>query len=226
MTTEARPGRRERKKAATRLALSEAAMQLFLERGFDDVTVREIAEAADVSTTTLMKHFPTKEALVFDRDDEIERTLIATVAERPPKTSVLDALRSYMRARAARVVAERRTAFMKLVFGTPSLLDCWQKMWTRHEYALARALAEDRGRPEGDPWCVAMAHFVLEAVPLSEHSKEPTRMIETAFDILEHGWQHSAATKTAGRRASKRAPSESKAPTARARRRNAAQKWQ
>ena len=95
-------GRRERKKAATRQALSDAAMRLFLARGFDDVTVREIADVADVSTTTLMKHFPTKEALVFDRDDEIERALISAVADRPPRTSVLGALRSYMRERAAR----------------------------------------------------------------------------------------------------------------------------
>ena len=50
MTTEL--GRRERKKAATRKALADAALELFLDRGFDDVGVREIAEAADVSTAT------------------------------------------------------------------------------------------------------------------------------------------------------------------------------
>ncbi|HWO62981.1 MAG TPA: helix-turn-helix domain-containing protein, partial [Umezawaea sp.] len=59
-------GRRERKKAATRQALADAALRLFLERGFDAVGVREIADAADVATTTLFKYFPTKESLVFD----------------------------------------------------------------------------------------------------------------------------------------------------------------
>jgi len=201
-------GRRERKKAATRQALSDAALRLFLERGFDDVTVREIADAVDVSTTTLMKHFPTKEALVFDRDDEIERTLIATVSERPAKTSALEALRGYLRARAARVVAERRSAFMKLVLSTPALSDYWQKMWLRHEQALARALAADLGRPERDPWCRAMAHFVLEAASLAERSEQPPRMIAVALDILEHGWHHSvSAGRRRGKKATERRPS-------------------
>ncbi|KJK57800.1 hypothetical protein UK12_14285 [Saccharothrix sp. ST-888] len=55
-------GRRERKKAATRRALADAALRLFLERGYEQVGIREIADAADVSTTTLFKHFPVKEA--------------------------------------------------------------------------------------------------------------------------------------------------------------------
>ena len=49
---------------------SDAALRLFLERGYDDVGIREIADAADVSTTKLFKHFPVKEALVFDEDAE------------------------------------------------------------------------------------------------------------------------------------------------------------
>ncbi|MFD1052341.1 TetR/AcrR family transcriptional regulator, partial [Kibdelosporangium lantanae] len=88
-------GRRERKKAATHQALADAALRLFLERGYDNVGVREIADAADVSTTTLQKHFPSKESLVFDRDTDIEETLIAAVRDRAPGTSVLDALRDH-----------------------------------------------------------------------------------------------------------------------------------
>src|SRR3954467_4440710 len=77
-------GRRERKKAATRQALADAALELFLARGFDNVGVREIAEAADVSTATLFKHFPTKESLVFDLDAEREAALVAAVRDREP----------------------------------------------------------------------------------------------------------------------------------------------
>jgi AcrR family transcriptional regulator len=194
-TSKALPGRRERKKAATRQALSDAAMRLFLDRGFEAVTVREIADVADVSTTTLMKHFSTKEALVFDRDEEIERSLVATVTDRPPRTSVLAALRSYMRARVARVVPHRRTAFMELVLATPALSEHWQKMWMRHEQALARALARDLARPEGDLWCQVLAHFVLESAARAERSDRPSRMIEVAFDILEHEWQRSAGAR-------------------------------
>lgn len=182
-------GRRERKKAATRHALSDAAMRLFVARGFDDVTVREIADAADVSTTTLMTHFPTKEALVFDRDDEIERSLIAAVTDRPPRVSILDALERYVRARAKYVVPARRSQFMQLVLATPALTDYWHKMWLRHEVALAHAIARELDRPATDAWCAAMAHFVLEAIVLVERAPKPVKMIDVAFAILARGWQ-------------------------------------
>lgn len=70
-------GRRERKKAATRRALADAALRLFLEHGYNNVGIKDVAEAADVSTTTLFKHFPSKEALVFDLDADVEAALVA-----------------------------------------------------------------------------------------------------------------------------------------------------
>ncbi len=84
-------GRRERKKAQTRQALADAAVRLFTERGFDDVGVREVAEAADVSLSTLFKHFPSKEALVFDLDTDIESALVAAIRDRDPGKPVLHA---------------------------------------------------------------------------------------------------------------------------------------
>lgn len=182
-------GRRARKKAATRLALSEAAMRLFVARGFDDVTVREIADAADVSTTTLMKHFPTKEALVFDRDEEIERALIAAVVERPAKTSALDALHTFLRARADLAVPARLSAFTKLVRATPALSDYWHRMWLRHAQALAGALAADLGRAADDPRCAALAHLVLEGAALSVRARDGARLLDATFAILAHGWR-------------------------------------
>ena len=79
--------RRERKKAATRRRLAEAALNLFLERGFDQVTVAEIAEAADVAVSTLFAHFPSKEALVFDRGEERQRALVAACGSPPAAAS-------------------------------------------------------------------------------------------------------------------------------------------
>ena len=63
----ARPGLRERKKASTRLRISDIATGLFLERGFDEVTVAEVARAADVSVKTVFNYFGSKEDLIFDR---------------------------------------------------------------------------------------------------------------------------------------------------------------
>lgn len=133
-TTSAPVGRRERKKAATRKAIADAALRLFLERGYDAVGIREIADAADVSTTTLFKHFPVKEALVFDEDDDQEERLLAAVRERPAGTSVPAALREH--ALASRLVTpngdDRLTAFLNLVATTPALRDYGQNMWLRH----------------------------------------------------------------------------------------------
>jgi AcrR family transcriptional regulator len=61
-------GRRERKKQQTRQLISDVATGLFMERGFDHVTVAEVAKAADVAVQTVFNHFPTKEDLLFDQD--------------------------------------------------------------------------------------------------------------------------------------------------------------
>ena len=86
-------GRRERKKAATRRAIADAALALFLEHGYHDVTIKQIADAADVAVATVFAYFPDgKQALVFDEDGDRETQLVATVLERPPGQSILDAL--------------------------------------------------------------------------------------------------------------------------------------
>ncbi|MFD2417681.1 TetR/AcrR family transcriptional regulator [Amycolatopsis pigmentata] len=185
-------GRRERKKAATHQALADAALRLFLERGYENVGVREIADAADVSTTTLQKHFPSKESLVFDRDTGIEEALVAAVRDRPPGTSVLDALRGYTLARVEYgAAADGAREFMTLVRGTPALSEYWHRMWMRHEDALSRALAAETGAPEADPECAALAHFALETSALAIRSENPARIVEAAFALLERGWRAS-----------------------------------
>ena len=85
-------GRRERKKAELRTRISEVATALFLERGFDDVSVSEIAEAADVARPTVFAHFARKEDLLFDRYPEAESLVVAAINDRPPDTSAVAAL--------------------------------------------------------------------------------------------------------------------------------------
>ncbi|MGG8407756.1 TetR/AcrR family transcriptional regulator [Streptomyces sp. 12297] len=184
-------GRRERKKAATRQAIADAALRLFLERGYDDVGIREIAEAADVSTTTLFKHFPVKEALVFDEDAENEARLLAAVRERPAGQSIPAALREHaLRYRIAAAGGDARfTAFADLVDNTPALRDYVQGMWLRHTDALARAIAEVSGMADDDPTCAALAHFALEAPRAARGHGDPHQAITRAFDLLEDGWR-------------------------------------
>ena len=93
-------GRRERKRNATRVALVEAALALFEEKGFAATTVDEIAERADVAQRTFFRHFPTKEAVLFpNREDEISefrRALALRPTGEPLLSSVLAAFAAGM----------------------------------------------------------------------------------------------------------------------------------
>jgi AcrR family transcriptional regulator len=183
--------RRERKKAATRQALADAALRLFLERGYDGVTVREVAEAADVSATTLLNHFPSKEALVFDEEADIEAGLVAAVRQRAAGVAIPQALRAF--------IAERQTArhlddprfgeFLALIRTTPALAEYSHRMWMRHQDALAAAVAADIGAPPDDPHAQALARFTLESTALARRSADPQRALDAAFDLLERGFR-------------------------------------
>ncbi|MGD3106084.1 TetR/AcrR family transcriptional regulator [Streptomyces sp. YGL11-2] len=183
-------GRRERKKAQTRRALADAALRLFLERGYDAVGVREVAEAADVSVTTLFKHFPSKEALVFDEDQDHEAALVAAVRDRAAGQSVLHALRDHLvRMRVAfRGDEPEFRAFRQMVESTPALQEYQHRMWLRYETALAAAIAEATGAPEGDLKSAALARFTLESRNLPGTHEDPERAFREIFDLLEHGW--------------------------------------
>ena len=91
-------GLRERKKARTREALKESALELFTSQGFDGTTVEEIAEACEVSPRTFFRYFPTKEAVLFADTDARREALLAELAARPESEPPFVALRAAMRA--------------------------------------------------------------------------------------------------------------------------------
>ncbi|MFZ6654682.1 TetR/AcrR family transcriptional regulator [Undibacterium sp. TJN19] len=84
---------RSRKRLATRQSISNVATQLFHERGFDQVTVDEIAAAADVGRMTVFNYFPRKEDMFFDRDEEGREMLRDALRQRDPEVSPVEALR-------------------------------------------------------------------------------------------------------------------------------------
>jgi AcrR family transcriptional regulator len=87
------PDRRSRKRLATKQGISVAATRLFLERGFDQVTVDEIAAAADVGRMTVFNHFPRKEEMFFDRDEEGREVLREALRQRDPRVTPIETLR-------------------------------------------------------------------------------------------------------------------------------------
>ncbi|MEW1699879.1 MULTISPECIES: TetR family transcriptional regulator [unclassified Streptomyces] len=163
------PGLRERKKERTRRALSEAAVALFLERGFDAVSVAEVAAAAEVSKPTLFRYFPAKEDLVLHRfaDHEGESARVVAAGLRSG-TAPLDALYAHLLDGLARrdpvtglCDHPAVLAYLRLLYGTPALVARLHAYRTGWETALAEALlsgapsaaaaavAVDAGRPEG-----------------------------------------------------------------------------
>ncbi|MER5731873.1 TetR/AcrR family transcriptional regulator [Streptomyces sp. NPDC002138] len=184
-------GRRERKKAATRKALADTALELFLERGFDQVKVAEIAEAADTALTTLFAHFPGgKEALILADGGEREASLTAAVRERPEGRSVLDALHDFLAGRGPfdpdPTPEERRKT--DLVVSTPALRAYARSLWTGCEEVLARVIAEETGRDASDLSLRVLARFVLEVPDLAGLEPDPRQALDTAFAHLRQGW--------------------------------------
>ncbi|MFI6019867.1 TetR/AcrR family transcriptional regulator [Streptomyces sp. NPDC051287] len=188
--TEPVVSRRERKKAATRQAIADAALRLFLERGYDHVSIKEIAETADVSTATVFKHFTGKEALVFDQEESTDAHLAAAVRERPAGVSVLDALREHVLTTWLPIAAHpQRVEFTRLVNTTPALRAYAERMWTRHTDTLAAAIADEYGVAHDHLACAALARFVLEVPTLAQRQRDHRAAVEEVFDILTHGWR-------------------------------------
>ncbi|MFF8280222.1 TetR/AcrR family transcriptional regulator [Streptomyces lateritius] len=158
-------GLRERKKRQTRALISETAIALFLEKGFDAVSVAEIAAAADVSKPTLFRYFPAKEDLALhrfsDHEDEAARTVAAA---RRGGVAPLDALRAHFlegltRRDPVTGLCDHPAvlAFQRLLYGTPALVARLYGYQRRSEEALAGELG-------GDPLTARLAAGQIVAV--------------------------------------------------------------
>jgi AcrR family transcriptional regulator len=146
-------GLRERKKRATRDAIAATARRLFAARGFEAVTVLEIAAAADVSEKTVFNHFAAKEDLVFAGGEARLAQLQAAIAERPPGTSVLDVFRASSEAMLDTVAAgegDDRLVVPRIVRDSPALQRRLAAGWEDEAAALVAAVAEATGADDDD----------------------------------------------------------------------------
>ena len=146
-------GLRARKKRVAREAIAATARRLFAERGFDTVTVAEIAAAADVSEKTVFNHFPTKEDLAFAGREEGLMRLVADLTERPPGTSVLDVFRSLTTAVIDEFVVpgdEDLLAVAKIIRRSRTLQERLTVGWESGAAAITAAIAETSGAADDD----------------------------------------------------------------------------
>jgi AcrR family transcriptional regulator len=204
-------GLRERKKKQTRQVIAETALRLFNERGFESVTVAQVAKAADVSEATVFNYFPTKESLFFGQMQTFEESLIEAVRGRRGGESVLAAFRRFIDEGSDHLARESTAVAIsmagRIVGASPSLRAREREIVADSTDALSLLIAEESGSPSGDieAWVVANAlmgaHRAVVAHVRSEvlagrHgpalAATSRSQIERVFAILERGLEHYA----------------------------------
>lgn len=152
-------GLRERKKQQTRELLAETARRLFAERGFEGVSVAEVAREADVAPATVFNYFPTKEDLFYSGFEAFGERLLSSVAEREPGESALHAVQRYLLevdGLLARIEAGDDAALQQLrtvsrvIADSPALQARERRAIDRHADRLALLLATETGAPLDD----------------------------------------------------------------------------
>jgi AcrR family transcriptional regulator len=141
-------GLRARKKRVARQSIAATARRLFAERGFDAVTVAEVAAAADVSEKTVFNHFPTKEDLAFAGREEGIAMLVAAIRERAPGAPVLDVFRTLTSTLLEQAVArgdEDLLTVAKIIRHSPTLQGRLTVLWDAGAAAITAAIAETSG---------------------------------------------------------------------------------
>ncbi|HZD74498.1 MAG TPA: TetR family transcriptional regulator [Actinomycetota bacterium] len=204
-------GLRERKKEQTRQLIAETAWRLFADRGFERVTVAEVARLAQVAVATVFNYFPTKEDLFYYRLEAFETGLLEAIATRPVGQPALVAFRRYILKSGgllAQVEAgdhqalERLRTVNRVIAASPALLAREQRALARTADALAALLAAETGAPahELQPQIAANALIgvhralveytrrrVLSEAQPARLAAEVRRLGRRAFALLEHG---------------------------------------
>lgn len=159
-------GLRELKKQETRQLISDRATVLFMEKGFEETTIAEIAAAARVAKKTVTNYFPRKEDLAMDRHEEFTSGLANAVSSRKAGESALAALqRTFLDAVAEHspMIGFTGQAFAKMVLESPTLTARQRELHEIREEALAKVLATDTGA-DADDVTPVMAAAELNAI--------------------------------------------------------------
>lgn len=187
-----RPGLRERKRAKLRRAVQTEALRLFESQGFDRTTVEQIADAADVSTSTFYRYFPTKEDVVVG--DDYDATLEAAFAARPTDEPLAESIRAALAELSATAEVDENfnLARLRLVASVPALAARYAGEERRSAEFLCRLVAERAGRdPDDYQLQVVTAALVAALFTASrrwahDHAKTPLNvLIDDAIATLE-----------------------------------------
>jgi AcrR family transcriptional regulator len=200
------PGRRELRRQETRARIVDAAGDLFAERGFDAVSVMEIAKHAGVVEKTVFNHFPVKEGLVFDADPPMRAALLDAVRRRPSGESVSAAAGSFVVSAMSMLgspeAADGVARLAKIIRSSRILQVREREILGELTNALADLIAEETGARPGqvEPWLAAHAVLglyasllelardrVLDGVSGQELTAELLRQGRRGLSLLQFG---------------------------------------
>ena len=193
-------GLRETKKLQTRQEIADEAKRLFAVRGFDRVTVAEVAAAAGISEKTVFNYFPTKEDLFFDEVPKREALLVAAIRERESGESILAALRRLQVRECARLSSPGFANFARVIEESPALRAKELEVMAGFALVLTGAIQNELGIDERDAriaagLLISVHRQVFQAARrqalAGKHGPAAVRRLradlERAYDLLEHG---------------------------------------
>jgi AcrR family transcriptional regulator len=144
-------GIRAKRKQATRDELLQTASELFAQRGYDNVTVAEIAAGAGVSVKTLFQHFRSKEDLLLAELDQTHERLLTALRERDPDDSPVDALVAWMSSEIENSPPDGMERWERTVGNSPAVAALRRRLYERWEIAIARVLADEANEARPTP---------------------------------------------------------------------------
>jgi AcrR family transcriptional regulator len=193
-------GLRESKKLQTRQEIADRAMQLFAQRGFDHVTVAEVAKAANVSEKTIYNYFPTKEDLFFDEVPEREAALVAAVTGRREGESVLQALHRLQTVECPRLSSPGFATFARIIEESTALKAKELEVMSHFVQVLAETLETELALDERDARLAAgllvsvhrqLFRAARKQALAGKHGPAAARRLradlDRAYHLLEHG---------------------------------------
>jgi AcrR family transcriptional regulator len=188
-------GLRERKKAATRLALHEAALRLVAERGLDGVSVDDIAERADVSPRTFFNYFSSKDDAVVGLDPSGPERQRAEFLARPADETPLQALRAVARCQAEEMAEEPELWPLRLqvIEAHPALVGRLAAKFGESERLLAAAIAQRAGTAADAVYATLLAAAGAAVMRTALHSWHVTGFAASLPDLVDEAWDLLAA---------------------------------
>ena len=188
---------RDRKKEMTRQAISNVATRLFVEHGFDKVSVADIADEAEVARKTVFNYFRRKEDLVFDREDEVRELVRQALADRgraPPVRSFQTLMRDLVETQHPLFrITERPIQFWRMVAESSTLTAYARGLQVTLADDLSEMLSDAAGRPRSDAnahlagamLIAALVVAYTEALRVFREKGDPQAAL---LDVMERGF--------------------------------------